>query len=416
MKKFISLIIALLAINILPAQNASGKLTVWSFTDELTNMISDYFKLTHQKIQVEYSMTLSDQFQHKLDPVLSSGRKAPDVFALEDSFVRKYVESGYLLDLTDIYEANKNKLLAYPVEIGTYNGRVYALSWQACPGAMFYRRSMAKKYLGSDDPAVVQAYFSNPGKFLETAKLLKEKSGGKCVVTASYSELLAPFLRARTQPWVVNGKLVIDPIMEEFMDICKSLRDNKLYGDVGQWSEGWFSGMADYLAEYNMKLLEVFSYFLPTWGLHYVLKTNAPGTAGDWAMIQGPVPYYWGGTWICAWKNTPNPNAAKEFIRYLTTDNDFLERWAKDTGDFVTNIEVVGKIKNNYSEPFLAGQNYYAAFAEIAKNINGRLKQGTDGVIEDLFFEEVDAYIEGEKTKEQALRDFRLQVTRRLGL
>jgi ABC-type glycerol-3-phosphate transport system substrate-binding protein len=361
-------------------------------------------------------MTPTDQFQHKLDPVLSSGRGAPDVFALEDSFVRKYVESGHLLDLTDIYNANKNKLLAYPVEIGTYNGRVYALSWQACPGAMFYRRSMAKKYLGSDDPAVVQAYFSNPGKFLETAKLLKEMSGGKCVVTASYSELLAPFLGARTQPWVVNGKLVIDPIIEEFMDICKSLRDNKLYGGVGQWSEGWFVGMTDKLRDGYGKPAEVFSYFLPTWGLHYVLKTNAHDTPGDWAMIPGPVPYYWGGTWICAWKNTPNPNAAKEFIRYLTTDNNFLVKWAKDTGDFVTNTEVVGKIKNNYSEPFLGGQNYYAAFAEIAKNINGRLKQKTDVVIEDPFMEEVYAYIEGEKTKEQALRDFRLQVTKALGL
>jgi ABC-type glycerol-3-phosphate transport system substrate-binding protein len=194
------------------------------------------------------------------------------------------------------------------------------------------------------------------------------------------------------------------------MDICKSLYENRLEGRVGQWSEGWFQGMQGNLRDENGKYLETFSYFLPTLGLHYVLKTNASSTSGDWAMIPGPVPYFWGGTWIGAWKNTQNPNAAKEFIRYLTTDNGFLTSLAKETGDFVTNTEVVNRIKNNYNEPFLAGQNQYAAFAEMAANINGRLTQQTDEVIEDLFYEAVNDYIEGGKSKERALADFRRQA------
>jgi ABC-type glycerol-3-phosphate transport system substrate-binding protein len=405
----------LLAVNILPAQNASGKLTVWSFTDELAEMINKYFKPTHQEIQIQYSQTPSDQFEYKLDPVLASGRGAPDIIALESSFVRKYVESGYLLDITDIYEANKNKMLAYPVEVGTYNGRVYALSWQACPGAMFYRRSLARKYLGTDDPVQVQESVSSPSKFLRTAKILKQKSNGRCVITPSHEDMFLPFLGARTQPWVVDKRIVIDPVMEQYMDISKTLHENRLVGRVNQWSEGWFAGMKGELRDGNRgDLLEVFSYFMPTWGLHYVLKTNTPSTSGDWAMIQGPAPYYWGGTWIGAWKNTQNPDAAKEFIRYLTTDNDFLERWAKDTGDFVSSTEVVNKIRNNYSEPFLGGQNHYAVFAENAGNINGKLVQKTDSAIEYLFREAVNAYIEGEKTKAQALADFKTQAANSL--
>jgi multiple sugar transport system substrate-binding protein len=404
MKKFILLIMTSLAVNILPAQNASGKLTVWSFTDELANMTNNPlwgFKVKHSGVQVQYSQTPSDQFENKLDPVLASGRGAPDIIALESSFVRKYVESGYLLDITDIYEANKSKLLAYPVEVGTYNDRVYALSWQACPGAMFYRRSLARKYLGTDDPVQVQTYFSSPSRLLRTAKILKQKSGGKCVITPSYEDLFIPFLSARAQPWVVKKQIVTDPVMEQFMD-------------TSQWSEGWFAGMKGELRDEKNGLLEVFSYFMPTWGLHYVLKTNAPSVAGDWAMIQGPAPYYWGGTWIGAWKDTQNPDAAKEFIRYLTTDNGFLENWAKDTGDFVVNTEVVNKIKNNYNEPYLGSQNQYAAFAEIARNINGKLTQKTDSAIESLFREAVSAYIESEKTKERALADFRLKATNSL--
>jgi multiple sugar transport system substrate-binding protein len=399
-----------------PPSPNSGKIVVWSFTDETREMVNNRtwgFKATHPRVQIDYSQTPSDQFQAKLDPVLASGRGTPDIIALESSFVRKYVESGMLLDITDIYEANKSKLLAYPVEVGTYKGKVYALSWQSCPGTMFYRRSLARKYLGTDDPRTVQTYFSNFMKFLETAQLLKQKSNGSCVVVSSLGDLRNPFLAARRQPWITDNKLVIDSVMEGYMDICKTLHDNRWEGRVGQWSEGWFDGMKGDLRDENGRRAEVFSYFLPTWGLHYVLKTNAPGTAGDWAMIQGPSAYRWGGTWIGAYKGTKNVAAVKEFIRYLTTDDAFLEAWAKDTGDMVTNTNVINKIKDLYSEPYLGGQNHYAAFFEIAKGVNGKLLQATDEAIESYFDEATAAYVNGEKSKAQALADFRRQVESR---
>ena len=49
---------------------------------------------------------------------------------------------------------------------------------------------------------------------------------------------------------------------------------------------------------------KVFSYFLPTSGLPYVLAPNAKSadgssdTSGDWGVITGPLPYQWGGTWL----------------------------------------------------------------------------------------------------------------------
>jgi ABC-type glycerol-3-phosphate transport system substrate-binding protein len=379
-------------------------------------MINNYYLKDNPNVKMDYSYTPTEQFTNKLDPVLASGQGAPDLFALEAAFVRKYVESGLLLDITDIYEANRSKLLAYTVDVGSYNGRVYGLSWQACPGAMFYRRSMAQKYLGTDDPKVVQTFFTDQAKFLETARLLKERSGGSCIVVSSFGDLENPFLDGRKDPWVVNGRLVVDPLLESYMDVTKTLYDNRLEGRVGQWSEGWFAGMKGDLKDESGRSLEVFSYFLPTWGLHYVLKPNAPETSGDWAMIPGPYPYRWGGTWIGAWKNTKNVAAAKELIRYITTDDSFLERYAKDSGDMVSNMLVVDKIKGSYSEPFLGGQNHYAEFAEMAKNVDGRLTQATDQAIVGIFQEAVNAFVNGEKSKAQALADFRSQVGSTLGL
>ncbi|MCI5828865.1 MAG: hypothetical protein PUK78_07990 [Spirochaetales bacterium] len=42
------------------------------------------------KYEIEYSLTPTDEFPSKLSPVLASGSGCPDVFALEDSFVRQY--------------------------------------------------------------------------------------------------------------------------------------------------------------------------------------------------------------------------------------------------------------------------------------------------------------------------------------
>lgn len=407
----------LLSVTSCGSKKAANKLVVWSFTDELQQMIDGYYKADHPDVEVDYSLTPTDQFPNKLDPVLASGNGAPDVFALEDAFVRKYVEQGdkLMLDLTDVYNEIKDKMIPYPVEVGSYNGKVYGLSWQAAPGAMFYRRSLAKKYLGTDDPATVQKSFSDWNAFVATAQKMKKDSNGKCVVVSTTGDLFKPYQGARKNPWIVNGKLTIDPAMEDYMEMAKLLKDQGLEGRQGQWAEGWFAGMKGELKDEAGNAVEVFSYFLPTWGLHYVLKPNAPDTTGDWAMIPGPAAYRWGGTWVGAYKGTKVPELAKEFCRYVATDDTFLERWAKDTGDVVSNNNVINKIKDTYSEPFLNGQNHYAEFAVMANNVDGKLTQGTDQAIEGFWGEAVTSYVNGEKSKADAIADFKKHVADELG-
>jgi ABC-type glycerol-3-phosphate transport system substrate-binding protein len=291
------------------------------------------------------------------------------------------------------------------------------MSWQACPGAIFYRRSLARKYLGTDDPAIVQTYFQDFSRFMQTAAVLYKRSAGTCVIVSSRNELILPFLHARTQSWVVNGRLVIDPAAIQTMEIIKTLFDNNYVPrNVSQWSDGWFAGMRDELRTDRREPVEVFSYFLPTWGLHYVLKPNARYTAGDWAMIQGPVAWRWGGTWLAARRDTPNAAAARELIRYLTTDADFQREYALVSGDLVTNMDAVNRISSQFSEPFLGGQNHYAMFAEIARNVSGLLEQSTDSIIEGYFQEAITAYILGEKSREQAIADFRRSVQTTLNI
>ena len=398
--------------------SGSGKLVVWSFTDELKDMITKFDAEKALDVKIDYSLTPTDQFPNRLDPVLSAGSGAPDVFALESAFVRKYVEAGpdLLLDLTDIANEVRANVLSYPIDVATYEGKVYAMAWQATPGALFYKRSLAKQYLGTDDPDQVQAYFNNWDNYLATARQMNQQSGGKAVVLGAVDELLMPFKASRTAPWVVDGQLNIDPAMLRYMEMAKTLRDGGLDGRTVTWSESWFAGMRGELVNEMGTQLDVFSVLLPTWGLHYVLKTNAPDTAGDWAMIPGPTNWFWGGTWIAAYAGTKQPEMAKNFIRLLTTNETNLESWALDTGDFLNNMNIVNRIKDNFTEPFLGGQNHYAAFAQMAPGIDGSMIQGTDQAIEALFMETLTQYINNEATLDGALATLRTQVQAQLGL
>lgn len=388
---------------------APQKLVVWSFTDEMGKMI-DYFKKANPNVDVEFVLVPNDVYQSKLKPVLQSGQGAPDVFTLEAAYVKGYVETGYMADISSLAKAAENTM-QYTKDVTTDSkGILRGLSWQATPGAFFYRRSIAKKYLGTDDPVKVQAMLNSPDKFVEVGKLLKEKSGGKTVLISSIGDLFQVYKAGRKTGWVKGNRFVIDPMMIRLLKEAKMFRDLGIDGKQQQWTEGWFAGMKDALKSADGQPVSVFGYLLPTWGLHYVLKPNAGTTAGDWAMCQGPVPYFWGGTWVAAYDKSPNKDLALKFIQFMTTNEQFLTEWAKATGDLVSNTKVVDKIKNNYSESFLGGQNHYSAFAEMAKNINAKILTGYDQDIESIFQDQMENYVSGKKDLDTTIADFKAAV------
>lgn len=397
----------------------SGTLTIWSFTDELQKM-AKYYEKAFPNVKIKYVMTPTAQYPGKLTPVLQSGENVPDVFALESAFVKGYItpDTGLLADLSSLKPAMKAAgTLKYVTDIATdENGVLRGASWQATPGALFYRRSLAKKYLGTDDPAKIQAMVSDFSKFEALGSKLKTLSNGSVKLLASIQDLYTPYKAARKTGWVKDGKFVIDQKIVDYFKTAKLFKDKGYEAEQTQWQEGWFAGMNGSLKDAKGKPQEVFSYLLPTWGLHYVLKPNAvnaktkKSTAGDWAMVTGPAPYYWGGTWLAASAKSKNLELAKHFIQWITTDQKFLAQYAKDTGDFLGEMTVVNKIKDTYKEPFLGGQNHYAAFAKAAPSINASTLTGYDQDIETLMTQQLNEYVNGKKTLDQALKDLKAAV------
>ncbi len=393
------------------SSSGDDELVVWTFTDELGTIVEDYYLADNTDLDYDIKVVSipTDQFETKLDPVLGTDN-APDVVALESAFVKKYVESGMLANLEEygLLEDAENTY-DYVKDVGTAaDGELKALSWQAAPGAFFYRTSLAEQYLGIKSAEEMQAAISDYDKFYETAKTLKEKSNGSMYMIASVQDLAKPFYGQREHGWVEDGKLVVDDSLTNLLEMSKKFVSEGLTLDAEGQGEAWFAGMSGN---------EILGYSLPTWGLHYWLKTNAESsetgesTAGDWTMVQGPTAYFWGGTWIGTTDNSNKKEEAADLISYITTNEDFLEKWATDTGDFVGNENVVNEYKADYSEEFLGGQNSYGAFADMAQNINGAILTEYDQTIETLFTDNaLTPYSKGEVDIDTALKNFKEAV------
>ncbi|RME98907.1 MAG: carbohydrate ABC transporter substrate-binding protein [Chloroflexi bacterium] len=420
-----------------PAEEAPAAektvLKVWSFTNEI-NTMAVAFEGKHPNVDVQYTMIpmTNGEYQTKLKAAMGTA-DAPDVIALEAAFVKELVESNVLADISDLLpEAEAAKTYPFVIDVGTNNGVLKALSYQATPGALFYRRSLAKEYFGTDDPAEIQALLSDMDKFTQAAAVIKEKSGGNTYMVGSSGDFQNPFFANRAQPWIVDDTLVVDPMVEKYVEIAKMFRDEGYEAQAQQWQEGWFAGMNDSLVDAEGNPKQVFSYFLPTWGLPYVLAPNAASadgshdTSGDWAVISGPLPYQWGGTWVGVVDGSANADLAKEFVRFVALDEENLTNWATGVytneflkaidpqvpddqqqapGDFVSSQVVVDKIVSSFDDSelsaFLAGQNSYAGFAEAAPSVNAKLMTGSDDAIQRALGDPLNQYLNGEITEDE---------------
>ena len=385
-------------------------------------------------VDIKYTMIpmTNGEYQTKLKAALGTA-DAPDVIALEAAFVKQFVESDMLADLGELLPvAEAAQTYPFVLDVGSNEGVTKAYAYQATPGALFYRRSLAKEYFGTDDPAEIQALLSDFDKYTEAAAVVKEKSGGDTYMVASSGDFQNPFFANREQPWVVDDTLTVDPMVNKYVEIAKLFRDEGYEAQATQWQEGWFAGMNDSLVDANGNAKKVFSYFLPTWGLPYVLAPNATSadgssdTSGDWGVITGPLPYQWGGTWLGVLKDSAKMDLAKKFIEFATLDEENLTNWATGVytneflkaidpnvpadqqqapGDFVSSKVVVDKIISSFDDSelsaFLAGQNSYGGFAEAAPSVNAKLMQGSDDAIQRAMNDPLNQYLNGAITEEE---------------
>ena len=399
-------------------------INVWSFTEEVPTMVAKYLEL-HPDFAAKYEIkttvvaTTDGAYQPALDQALAAGgADAPDIFAAEAAFVLKYAQgdaSQYTATYKDLgidvdAKIKEADIAQYTVDIGTNkDGNVVGLGYQATGGAFIYRRSIAKDVWGTDDPAEITKKVG-PGweTFFAAAAELKAKGYG---IVSGDGDIWHAVENSSEQPWVVDGKLVIDPKREAFLDLSKQLKDNQYHNDTQDWQDAWFADMKDAGAK------KTFGFFGPAWLINYVLAGNSEATYGDWAVCEPPVGFFWGGTWVMGAASSEKKEAVGDIIEWITLDTSeqgLQYMWANGlmnadgTKDAVASGVVMGK--SNGELEFLSGQNMFDIFIPANQFANGKNLTQFDETINRFWRDQVRSYTAGEKSREDAIKDFKQMV------
>lgn len=375
-------------------------------------------------VTVNWVIVPSDDmaYQNNLDETLLKQADAAaddkiDMFLIEADYALKYVNAEGVcismdeLGLTD-YMADQYQYTKDVVTDG--NGNVNGTSWQACPGLYIYRRSVAKEVFGTDDPTEVQTHFSDWDKFAESAQTLAD-AGWK--VVSGYDDAYRVFSQNVSTPWVVDGKITVDDNIKAWVDQTKDFTDKGFNNKTSLWSDDWGKGMSS--------SGDVFGYFGPAWFIDFTMTGYAMddaegeaavgnGTWGDWAAIEGPQSYFWGGTWICAAQGSDNAGLVADIMYQLTCNPDVMKEIVTADNDFCNNQPLMEEMAAaGATNEFLGGENVLEKFVATVGNISMEYSTIYDQGMTEQFQGAMKDYFDGNVDYETALENFYTNIETR---
>ena len=393
--------------DVAPAAEQGKVFNIYAWNEEFKGFFEKYYTVP-EGVTVNWVINPSDDgvYQQKLDVALQNQATAAadekvDMFLAEADYILKYVDSDYTMDTSKFGYTPADTTYKYTVEAATDSkGAVKGASFQCCPSALIYRRSIAKDVLGTDDPAEVQALLSDWTKFDEAAAKAKDMG---YYMTASYAETYRPFSNNAASPWVTDGQLTIPAVVEEWTAQAETYLKNGYTLESGVWGD-----------EKNAQMYadgKTMCFFGPAWYFNFCMgnaQDPEKGCSGDWAICEGPMAHFWGGTWLLAAEGSDNTEMLKDIFEAFTVDEEVCGNLIKNEAQFTNNSAVNQKFAEdpNYGSAFLGGQNDVAVFVDLAKNIKFQNNTIYDQLLNEKYQSFILDYFTGACDKDTALANF----------
>ena len=390
-------------------------LNVYCWNDEFQRRVKAHYPgytevdATHGTIgdvQVVWNITpnADNAYQNNLDEALLNQANAStdekvDLFLIEADYALKYVDSDATMPIADlgITDADTANQYQYTKDIVTdSNGVLKGLSWQGCPGVMFYSREIAKEVFGTDEPAEVQKKVADWDTYKATADELKAAG---YQINSSANDAYRVYSNNVTSKWVVDGKINIDENIMKWVEISKELVDAGEVGTHDIWSDNWSKGF--------YPEGKVFSYFGPAWLINFCMAADQEGSIGNqggWAATEGPQGFFWGGTWICAAAGTDNAATIKDIMLKLTCDEAIMKDIVVQDDDFVNNKPAMDAMSTDasYASAVLGGQNPLGMYCAGVEELDLSNLSAYDQGCNEEFQRAMKNYFEGNATLDEA--------------
>lgn len=370
--------------------NDGKKLVIAVWNDEWAEFFETFVReKLPADLEVQYVQKTNDNRAYQLElldqklpgNVDASADDKIDLFLAEADYIKKYAWSNLTVPIDQVGITDTSNCYAYTLDAAKdQNGAIKGITYQACPSGMIIRRSIAQDVLGTDDPDELQSKLDTWDKFEEVAKQCKDKG---YYMTGSALETYRAFANNSNQSYLsADNKFAPTDAFNTWFEQAQKFVDNGYtIKTSGLWDPEKNAQMG--------KDGKMFCCFGPTWYYNFSMTTAMQETPGDWVLIPGPAPHFWGGTWMMCANGTDNVEAVKIIMDTMINDEDvvtkitdghnikemaneaFTGKNDKYNPQFPNNKKVAEKFANNadYGNDLLGGQNDIAVLAKFADQI-----------------------------------------------
>lgn len=401
-------------------EGADKKLVVWTLAEDLKEFAGKYCE-TNPDVQIETVTIAPADYPTKIQTAMRGKQTTPDIIVGEPQMLQDMYEAGYFEDLNQApYNAQDyaDKIVDYVWKVGQdSDGIQRTISYQITPCGIYYRQDIAEKVFGTDDPEEIGKLFKDYDTILTTGQTLKD-AGYK--IFASDGEMN---FFSGDSIWVEDGKLVVDQLRKDYMNLCVNLYQNDMTAYVDPWSATWYQAMGGAVpviakgtnvwdeaavqeaAEESGQMTEIFAYGLPAWGVG-IMRDHVGELSGKWRVCQGPAYGFSGGTFIGISTFSKNKDLAWDFIKFCTLTEETLDWWVEASqGDVVSYLPCLEKHKDDENEVY-GGEKLYEFFLTQAEAIDYSRVTKYDKKVGDAWAAAITSIKMGEMSEEDAINNF----------
>ena len=394
-----------------PAANGeAGKLTIYMLNDNqnVRDAIACYAAVAPDvEIDIEvgvpdYDTTVSDALK-KLNTRLLSGN-GPDIILMDDIRSESYMQSGQLLELTDIVEEAEN-LSSGVAENSKYNGKVYTI-----PLSVTLMANISRADASID--------FSSLGKFNESIK-------AEHAVIGSFDRQAALWYRTQIEPELLWERGITEEKLKTFyqalyeqMDMIYRNDEESRFASFQQINLQAISGLA--APHVFFKKIGAAKEYIDT--LSYLQMLCSMGNEGgldfSFCRWQDKTMYIPMNRMAISAKSQ-NPEGAAALIKYLLSEEG-QQQIAERTGCIPVNSKVLRSAMENSEEReyVIGGAGSYKAKPFTEKDADqicnmfheNSYRVTTDGILMEIIMLGAQDYLNGDLSLDAAAAQTRKKV------
>lgn len=408
----ISWLVGVAAATWVSAALAQQSLTIAAYpaVDEIAKSAIPQWKKKYPNVEIKVVSRAFADHHTAMTTALSTASNLPDVMVVEYGYVARFAEGGGLEDLGAApysIKSQQARFVPYAFRQGTTNaGTVVAAPSDIGPGTLLYRDDLLKK-AGIKEADLTQSWDS----FVASGVKIKASTGAYLVAHAR--DVKDIVIRSDIKPgeglYIDNkGRVLVDtPRFVRAFELAKKVREQKLDGKIGAWSNEWSEGF---------KRGTIATQLSGAWLAGHLSNWLAPNTKGLWRAAQLPEKAYgsWGGSFYTIPKVSKNKAMAWEFIQMMTMSPEMQLSAFKSQDAFPALVDVHKDAFFDQPIEFLGGQKARLLWRDAANKISAVDVHKLDPIAEEIINTEMDKVLDQGKDIKTALADAKALLQRRV--